>query len=497
MTFEDASERRRAESQIAHMAYHDALTGLPNRVMFHRRLVESVAAAKRGSKRALLCIDLDGFKGVNDSLGHPVGDTLLQAVAQRLLDCARETDTVARLGGDEFAVIQTGLHQPSDAATLADRLIASLSKPFQLGGGQVIVGASVGIATLPDDGLDPDELLKHADLALYRAKTEGRGRYCMFAPEMDSASKSRRLLESRLRRAVAGEMFEVHYQPLVDVDTRRISGFEALLRWSSAGEPTVGPDIFIPLAEEIGVIVPLGEWVLRKACSDAASWPADVGVAVNLSAVQFGSPCLLDAVADALRQSGLEPGRLELEITERILLKNTAATLKTLHRLRGMGVRIAIDDFGTGHSSLSYLLMFPFDRVKIDRSFVHGLGRGGEREAILGAVATMCRDIGIACTAEGVETEEQFTVVHRIGCSQAQGFLFSRAIPNVGIPALLSIGIHAEIAAGREAVVTGVDGRSVAPATECGTEARMLAPCEDRVGATGIPVGIAQFESVS
>ena len=448
MTFEDVTERHRTEAQIVHMAHHDALSGLPNRVLFHQRLVAAVAAAQNGENQALLCVDLDHFKQVNDTLGHPVGDALLQEVTARLLRCARETDTVARLGGDEFAIIQTGLHKPVDATILAGRLIEALSQPYELAGHQVVVGASIGIALLPEHGNNPDELLKNADLSLYWAKANGRGCHCVFTPELDAVSQARRQLENDLRHAVASQQFELHYQPLVNVGLGRISGFEALLRWRhperlAAGLP-VGPDTFIPVAEELGLIIPLGEWVIRTACAEAATWPYGINIAVNLSPVQFRSSHLVNTVAGALAESGLAPNRLELEITETALLKNTDETLKVLHRLHDLGVRIAMDDFGTGYSSLSYLRMFPFDKVKIDKTFVRGLNGAGDCDAIIGGVAVMCRDLGIVSTAEGVETVEQLLALQQKGCTEVQGFLFSPAIPSMSVAALLAMPLHME-----------------------------------------------------
>ncbi|MDO9713563.1 bifunctional diguanylate cyclase/phosphodiesterase [Paracraurococcus lichenis] len=433
----DVTERREAEVRIAHMAHYDALTGLPNRTLFRQRLDEALARTRRGANCALLCLDLDHFKEVNDTLGHPIGDALLKAVTARLLDSVRETDTVARLGGDEFAIVQIDAEQPTAATALAKRLVETLSTPFELDGHQVVVGTSIGIAMVPGDGEDADALLKNADLALYRAKAEGRGRWRFFEPEMDARMQLRRALEIDLRRALAMGEFELFYQPIVDVASRRVSGLEALIRWRHPERGLVPPDAFIPLAEEIGLIVPLGEWVLAEACRKAATWPGTPKVAVNLSPAQFASRGLVDAVTSALELSGLTPARLELEITETVMLQDTEATLATLHRLKALGVRVAMDDFGTGYSSLSYLQRFPFDKVKIDRSFIRGLEQSRQSDAIVGAVTDLCLGLDMTTTAEGVETEAQFEALHRKGCREAQGYLFSKPRPAGEIPNLL------------------------------------------------------------
>jgi diguanylate cyclase (GGDEF)-like protein/PAS domain S-box-containing protein len=428
-TYEDITERRQAEARITHMARHDGLTNLPNRVLFHEKLEDALAFARRGSQLALLCLDLDQFKAVNDTLGHPVGDGLLRAVAQRLRDNLRETDTVARLGSDEFAVVQTAIASPLDATGLASELIELMRKPFEIDGHQIIIGVSIGIAFAPQDGLDADHLLKCADLALYRAKVDGRGVWRVFQAEMDAAMQARRVLELDLRQALDAGQLELFYQPLIDVRTRRAAGCEALLRWRHPEKGLIPPDRFIPLAEETGLIIPIGEWVLRQACATAAGWPDEMKVAVNLSAVQFKSRDLVEAVVDALRISGLPANRLELEITETVMLRDTDATLATLHQLRVLGIHIAMDDFGTGYSSLSYLRRFPFDRIKIDQSFIRELGKQDDCIAIVRAVTTLGRDLGIAITAEGVETRQQRDTLEQMGCTELQGYLFSRAVP--------------------------------------------------------------------
>lgn len=435
---EDVTERRRVEEQMSYIATHDALTGLPNRVLFHKKLDEALAQAQRGHSFAVLCLDLDRFKDVNDTLGHAMGDALLREAAGRLRAELRETDTLARLGGDEFAVIQTDADQPNDATILAKRLVEVLSVPFEIDGHQLAIGTSVGVALAPTDGLDPERLIKGADLALYRAKAEGRGRWRFFEPEMDARMQARRVLELELRRALALGEFELFYQPIMNVASRRVGGFEALVRWRHPERGLVVPDAFIPLAEEIGLIIPLGEWVLARACIEAVNWPGAPKVAVNLSPAQFASRGLVDAVAVALEQSGLAPGRLELEITETVMLQNTEATLATLHRLKELGVRIAMDDFGTGYSSLSYLQRFPFDKVKIDRSFTSGLGASRESEAIVRAVTDLCVGLDMTTTAEGVETEAQLHALQLRGCQEAQGYLFSKPLPASDIIELIS-----------------------------------------------------------
>jgi diguanylate cyclase (GGDEF)-like protein len=424
-THEDITERRRAEKQIAHMARHDALTDLPNRVLLRDRLAHALAELPRDKRLAVLYLDLDHFKGVNDTLGHQMGDELLKTVAARLRDCVRDVDTVARVGGDEFAIIHTGIEQPNDAAMLARRICDAVKEPCELHGHAAIVDTSIGIALAPGDGTDPTELLKNADMALYRAKADGRGTYRFFEPAMDARMKTRRTLELALRGALAKGEFELHYQPLVNLDDRRITCCEALIRWQHPERGLIPPAEFIPIAEEIGLIVPLGEWVLRQACADAMAWPADVKVAVNLSPIQVMNQNLVAVVVGALAAAGLPASRLEVEITESVLMQNSEATLATLHRLRELGVKISMDDFGTGYSSLSYLRSFPFDKIKIDRCFISGLATGDDSVAIVLAIAGLARHLGIATTAEGVETRQQLQQVKALGCSEMQGFLFS------------------------------------------------------------------------
>nr|WP_246527018.1 EAL domain-containing protein [Plastoroseomonas hellenica] len=430
------ASQRRAEAIIAHLAHHDALTGLANRVLLRTRLDEAMARVRRGETCAVLCLDLDNFKDVNDTLGHPVGDQLLQAVTERLRANMREVDTVARLGGDEFAVVQVALSQGSDAGLLAQRLIESLGAPYDIDGHHIVAGVSVGIALAPHDGLDPDQLLRHADLALYRAKAAGRGCFRYYEPEMNAHAQLRRLLQLDLQRALKANEFVLHYQPQVDLRTGGVTGFEALLRWHHPERGLITPERFIPLAEETRAIVPLGEWVLRQACAEASRWPGGQKVAVNLSPIQFAHGHLPSMVATALRLSGLAPARLELEITEMVLLSDTEATLAALHELQALGVSIALDDFGTGYASLGYLQRFPFDRVKIDRSFIRRLGHSRESDAIVRSVIELCAAINMATTAEGVETEEQCRILRAGGCTAAQGYLFGRPSATIDAAAL-------------------------------------------------------------
>ncbi len=426
----DITERRKAEARVAFMAHHDALTGLPNRVMFQDRLQSDLARTKQIDKRiAVLCIDLDLFKHVNDSFGHPMGDRLLKMVADRLATNLRATDLVARLGGDEFAMILEMDSSPNEISHFAARLIERLSEPYSIDGLEIVIGASIGIAISPGDGETGEDFLRNADMALYRAKSEGGGVHRFFEKEMDRAAQKRRDMELDLRYALANNQFELHYQPLVDVAENRIVAFESLVRWKHPKKGMISPAEFIPVAEDIGLIVQLGEWVLKEACEQAAKWPKDIKVAVNLSPVQFRSRNLVPAVIGALARSGLSPFRLELEITESIFLAETEANLATLHQLRELGVRISMDDFGTGYSSLSYLRSFPFDKIKIDRSFVRDLAERSDCVAIIRAISGLGRSLNISTTAEGVETEDQLDALRAEGCTEVQGFLFSAARP--------------------------------------------------------------------
>ena len=439
-THEDITERRKAEAKIAHMARHDSLTNLPNRTMFRIEIEQALKRTQRGESVAVLCLDLDYFKSVNDTLGHPIGDALLCAVADRLRGCVRENDVVARLGGDEFALVQVGTEQPNSSTMLAQRLIDELSTPYEINGHQIVIGASVGIAIAPADGNDADQIIKNADMALYRAKGDGRGRYRFFEADMDAKMQARRTLEIDLRRALVKGEFELHYQPLVNVKANEITGFEALVRWRHPDRGMISPGDFIPLAEEIGLIIPLGDWVLNQACSDAASWPSPIRVAVNLSPNQFKNPDLAHNVFRALAKSKLAPHRLELEITETVLLQDSEMTLATLHQLRNMGVRISMDDFGTGYSSLSYLRSFPFDKIKIDQSFIRDLATRDDSAVIVRAVTTIGNSLGISTTAEGVEDSSQLERLKDEGCTEVQGFFLGKPLPIKETMSLLESG---------------------------------------------------------
>jgi diguanylate cyclase (GGDEF)-like protein len=428
-THEDITERQRSEGKISHMARHDALTDLPNRVLLRERLEHELKRVKRGECLAVLCLDLDQFKGVNDALGHPIGDELLKLVADRLRGCTREPDTVARLGGDEFAIIMTQMQEPTDAAALSKRIRESIIKPYQIEGHQILTDLSIGISVAPFDAEDADPLLRNADMALYGAKADGRGTYRFFEPEMNIRMKARRELEMDLRKALVGKEFELHYQPLVDLKSNEVNGFEALLRWNHPKRGLISPADFIPIAEETGLIVPLGEWVLKAACYEAIDWPDNIKVAVNLSPAQLNNRNLLSVVTAALAETGMPARKLQLEITETVLLQNTFATLATLHELRKLGVQIALDDFGTGYSSLSYLRSFPFDKIKIDQSFIQDLSNGAEPVAIVQAVANLAKCLNMVSTAEGVETQQQMDILQSMGCTEMQGYLFSRARP--------------------------------------------------------------------
>jgi diguanylate cyclase (GGDEF)-like protein len=387
----------------------------------------------------VLCLDLDNFKAINDTLGHPVGDALLCAVSERLRDLAGGMDLVSRTGGDEFSIVQSGAEeQPAAAAALAAHIVEALGLPFEVGDHHVVIGASVGVAIAPDDGDSADQLLKNADMALYRAKEEGRARFHFFESEMDVKAQARRALELDLRAAVTVGEFEVFYQPFVNLAENRITGFEALVRWNHPTRGRVSPAEFIPLAEETGLIAAIGEWVLRQACTEAKSWPSDLRVAVNVSPVQFRNKTLLSTVVSALATSGLRANLLELEITETVLMTNNDATLALLHELRSLGVRISMDDFGTGYSSLSYLRSFPFDKIKIDQSFVRDLTERPDSIAIIRAVADLGQSFGMTTTAEGVETQEQLDKMRAEGCNEVQGYFYSKPVPASEIPQLLA-----------------------------------------------------------
>jgi len=434
----DITERKRAEARLAFMAQHDALTGLPNRTLLRQKIDELLVRRRRTAEQvAVLVLGLDNFKSVNDTLGHGIGDKLLRGVAKRLRSTLREDDIVARLNSDEFAIVQTGQTRPDDAALLAQGLLEAIDSPFVLDGQAVVIGATIGIAMAPNDGDESDELLKHADMALSRAKSETRGTFSFFEAGMDARAQSRRKIELDLRDAIHNDVLRPYYQPLVDLSTGRITGFEALVRWPHPERGMISPGEFIPVAEETGLINALGTLMLRRACMDAARWPDDVRVAVNLSPAQFPVGNLLSIVIDALKQSGLAPKRLELEITETALLEKSDHVLATLHALRALGVRISMDDFGTGYSSLSYLRSFPFDKIKIDQSFVRDLAENRDAQAIIRAIVSLGKGLGVTITAEGVETEAELSCLRAEGCHEGQGFLFSRARPNAEIVALL------------------------------------------------------------
>ena len=429
-TFADVTEQRLAQARIAHMARHDGLTNLPNRYAFRERIQEVLDARRTdGSMLAVMCLDVDQFKEVNDTLGHPTGDALLCAVAERLADCVRDTDMVARFGGDEFAVLQPQIERFDEAERLASRLVEAMRRPFMVNGELVYTTGSVGVAVAPKHGDDPVMLLKNADLALYTAKAEGRRTYRLFESKMDERVASRHILERDLRQAIAAGQFQVNYQPIVHLETMKTTGFEALLRWIHPVHGRVPPGEFIPVAEDAGLITEIGRWVLAQACADAASWPAHLKLSVNLSAVQFAHGDIVEDIRAALSRAGLRPERLVVEITESLLLTESIATLDTLRRMKELGLEVAMDDFGTGYSSLSYLRKYPFDRIKIDRDFVNSAGQGDTGAAIVQTIVQLSAALGMTTVAEGIETEESLETLLAAGCPEGQGFLFSEAQP--------------------------------------------------------------------
>ena len=433
-TYEDITARHVAEAQISYMARHDALTELPNRLVMKERLEATLATVGAGAA-AVLSLDLDRFKKVNDTLGHPAGDALLQVVAKRLLRCVRQTDMVARLGGDEFAIIQADMHQPLAATSLAARIVSILAEPFDIAGTQVLIGASVGIALVPAHGVDPDLIMQRVDIALYQAKAHGRGQFCLFETDMDTRLQERRQIEADMRQSLADGDFTLVYQPIVNIQTSTVSGFEALLRWRHPGRGMVPPAEFVPLAEQTGLIGQLGAWVIERACADAKKWRSDLRVAVNLSPLQFGDTNLVDIIRAALSRSGLPASRLELEITESALLHDNEGTLQQLHELRSMDATIAMDDFGTGYSSLGYVRSFPFDKIKIDQCFVQDLSNRPEAVHIVRAIGGLATGFGTVLVAEGVETAHQLAIVRAEGCAEVQGYFFSKPIRNSEVPA--------------------------------------------------------------
>jgi diguanylate cyclase (GGDEF)-like protein len=427
--YTDISELKQREEEIEHLAYHDALTELPNRLLFNQRINDALAKSHaRGEAVGVMCLDLDHFKYVNDTLGHHAGDTVLKIVAERFRECVGENDTVARLGGDEFGIVISTLSDIESTSTLAWRLLASLNAPIDVEGSPVTIGTSIGIAVAREVG-SADTLLKQADMALYRAKGDGRGTFRFFEAEMDARAQARRTLESDLRKAVVRNELEVHYQPQVDVATSTIIGFEALVRWRHPERGLIPPLEFIPFAEETGLIVELGEWVLRQACMDAKKWPDHIVVAVNVSAAQFRHHDLAARISRILGDTKLSPERLEIEITESLLLRDIKANLGTLAELRSLGLRISMDDFGTGYSSLSNLRSFPFDKIKIDRSFVADIEQSSDSAAIVRAVLGLGKSLGISTCAEGVETAEQLASLRAEGCTEVQGYYFSPPRP--------------------------------------------------------------------
>jgi diguanylate cyclase (GGDEF)-like protein len=447
-THEDITEQKQNEARIRHLARHDALTDLPNRIEFLEQMAKTEAGLSRGEMAAVLYIDLDHFKAVNDTLGHAVGDEVIKQASARLWGTTRETDVLARLGGDEFALLMRPIENVADAARVADRIIKSIGAPMIIGGQQIEIGASVGIAVGPGDGVKTDTLVKNADLALYKAKSEGRSTYHFFEAGMDAELQQRRSIEAGLRLALQREELRLVFQPLLGLAENRVTCVEALLRWDHEGR-TISPVEFIPIAEETGLIVAIGEWVLREALKTCATWPGDVRVAVNLSPIQFKNRDLVALVRSALADARLPATRLELEITESLLLSENETTLKALHELRTMGVRISMDDFGTGYSSLSYLRSFPFDKIKIDRSFMRDLTTRGDSQAIIQAVIGLGKSLGMTTTAEGVETEEQLEMVRAHGATEVQGFLFSPPLPPAALANLLHSD-HAKLITGQK-----------------------------------------------
>jgi diguanylate cyclase (GGDEF)-like protein/PAS domain S-box-containing protein len=435
----DITERTRAEARLAFMAQHDDLTGLPNRNLLRQQMDDVLLRTRRSAEKvAVLVLGLDNFKAVNDTLGHGIGDKLLRGVGKRLRSMLREEDTLARLNSDEFAIVQSGVTRPEDAVFLARRLLEAISDPFLLDEHSVVIGASIGIAMSPGDGEESEKLLKNADLALSRAKNDSRGTFSFFEAGMDARAQARRKIETELREAIHNDALLPYYQPLVDLSTGRITGFEALVRWPHPERGMISPAEFIPVAEETGLISAVGGLMLRRACADAAQWPDDIRVAVNLSPLQFRLGNLLSLVMETLKQTGLPARRLELEITETLLLEKSSEVLATLHALRSLGVRISMDDFGTGYSSLSYLRSFPFDKIKIDQSFVRDLASNPDAQAIVRSIISLGKGLGVTITAEGVETEAELSCLRSEGCHEGQGFLFSRARPQSEIVSLLN-----------------------------------------------------------
>jgi diguanylate cyclase (GGDEF)-like protein len=434
----EIADRQESQARSQYLAYHDSLTGLPNRLLFKEQLEESLKdVSVTPHPLAVLFLDLDGFKAVNDTLGHSIGDLLLKSVAARLRDILPQTDRIARLGGDEFAILQMSAAQPSSSIALAQKIIEIVGQSCCIENHDITVGASVGIAVAHPGEMNTESFLKSADLAMYSAKSDGRGTYRMFDPEMDAVIQARRVLERDMRTALAQDGFRLFYQPLVNLQTKKVTAFEALMRWEHPVRGMVAPSEFIPVAEEMGLIVQLGEWALRHACAEAMEWPEGICVSVNLSPVQFSKGNLVSTVINALASSGLPASRLELEITETVLLEKSERNISILRHLRELGVRISMDDFGTGYSSIGYLRSFPFDKIKIDQSFVRDLLVDEGSLAIVRAIAGLGVSFGMTTTAEGVETEEQMQCLNLEGCIEVQGYLYSKPVPACEIIGLL------------------------------------------------------------
>ncbi len=456
----EIAERKLAEERISQMALHDSLTGLPNRTLFNDRLNLSIAHAERSqNKIAVLFIDIDNFKRINDTLGHSAGDLLLKAVADNINNCIRDTDsvsrqsilnvsnaTVARIGGDEFTVLLTNLQIPEYTAKVARRIMKAVSHPFQLGSNEVYITLSIGIAIGPDDGKDAGYLLKNADTALYHAKSQGKNNFQFYKGFMNEIVRKSLVIENDLRKAIDANEMMVHYQPRIDVRTGNIISMEALARWKKSGEGFVPPSEFIPVAEDTGLIIPVGEWILRTACAQNKSWQKldcpPLSISVNISVKQFQHENFLKTISDALADSSLDPRYLELEITENILLQNVKNTINTLNELRNMGIRLAMDDFGTGYSSFNYLLRFPLDIIKIDISFIKDITEKAKHAAIVKAIISMAHNLNLRVVAEGVETEQQLVILQQFGCDEIQGYYYSPPLPSIEFTELLEKSIH-------------------------------------------------------
>lgn len=471
-THEDITERWRAEARIDFMARHDPVTTLPNRVLFRERTDQALAQLGRGIPFSITSLGLLDFKLVNDVFGFTTGELLLRAVADRITACVRETDTVSRLDTDEFAVLQIGVQHPEEAGELAARLIEFVSGPYVIEGHDLTVTLGAGIAMAPADGHGCDGLIRSSDLALQRAKAEGRNTFRFFEAEMDARLQARRQTQQDLRLAVIRNELELFYQPLVEISTERVCGFEALLRWRHPTRGMVSPAEFIPVAEDTGLIVEIGEWVIRQACREATGWPHGIKVAVNVSPLQFESPSLLGCVKAALAECGLSPNRLELEVTETVLLRNSGETMDLLHRIRDLGVLVSMDDFGTGYSSLSYLRSFPFDKIKVDQSFIRDLDTKLDSVAIIRAIAGLGLTLGMRTTAEGVETAAQLGEVKAAGCTEIQGYYFSKPVPASNVPQLI-VDIASRLASARAAEDQALRQGHISP-THSGHEAKEL-----------------------